>query len=237
MLGRGQRRRARHEQARLAERRRQRRLPLGRVSKASVHRRDAEHHRRAAAQRVPDRVGREPADVHGRPAATDRAEDPDHEPVDVEQRQPVGDGVALGPCPGVRERVEVRGDRAPRQDRALGRPGSPRRVDDQGRILVGVAARAAARRRAVIEVDGHDLAVRERVRSGGAGRQQQPLGRRVGRDVRQLARARPRVDRYQRDAGQQGADHRHARLRAGVGEHRGAAGADQRAGDPQRRVA
>ena len=82
-----------------------------------------------------DAVGREPAQVHRRPAAAQRAEDPDHQPMDVEQRQPVGDHVALGPGPCVGERVEVGGDRPPRQHRALGRPGGPRGVDDQSRIL------------------------------------------------------------------------------------------------------
>ena len=63
--------------------------------------------------------GLEAAEVAQLAAAAQRAEQPEHEAVDVEQRQAVGEDVLAGPVPRVGEAVEVGGDRAPRQDRAL----------------------------------------------------------------------------------------------------------------------
>ena len=98
-------------------------------------------------------------------------------------------------CPGVGERIEVRGDRPPRQHRALGRPGGARRVDDQGRRLgvvrlggesprVRPPGRAAARRDRPRSPAGRPTA-RRRGRPGG---KQQRLGLGVADDVRELAR-------------------------------------------------
>ena len=70
-------------------------------------------------------AGVEAAEVAQLAAAAQRAEQAEHEAVDVEERQPVGEDVLAGPVPRVGERVEVGGDRAARQDRALGRPVVP----------------------------------------------------------------------------------------------------------------
>ena len=140
----------------------------------------------------------------------------------MEQRQPVGDRVALGPLPRVGERVEVRGERAARQDRALGRrrwcPTCRRSAPDPRRR----ARRSSrSRRRAIVEVDGH----RPRTPASASGTVA-PAGtssrsrRGVSDDMRKLAGAGLGVDRDHRHARQQRADHRHAGLRARVGEHR-----------------
>ena len=81
-------------------------------------------------------LGGEAAEVPRRAAAAQRPEHAQDQPVDVEQRQPVRDDVLTGPRPRVGERVEVGGDRPPRQHDALRRPGRARRVDDDRRRLV-----------------------------------------------------------------------------------------------------
>ena len=104
-----------------------------------VHRRDAEEHRRAVAQRGGRRGGLEAAEVAQLAAAAQRAEHADHQPVHVEQRQAVGEDVVAGPRPGVGERVEVGGDARRGSTAPFGRPGGARRVDDQRGVLVAGA--------------------------------------------------------------------------------------------------
>ena len=114
----------------------------------------------------------------------------------MEQREPVREDVLAGPVPRVGEAVEVRGDRAPRQDRALGLPGRPARVDDQRRVLVagGALGQLAA---AGVDVDG------EPARGVGevVGRADDDVRLRVGQDVLELPAAELRVDRDERHAG------------------------------------
>ena len=116
--------------------------------------------RRTASSRGPDSAAaaasrREPAEMPRAAAAPQRPEHAEDQPVHVEQRQPVRDDVVAGPLPRVRQRVEVRGERPPRQHDALRRPGRPGRVDDdRGRLVVRLvgpghsltAARIARRR-------------------------------------------------------------------------------------------
>ena len=106
------------------------------------------------------------------------------------------------------ERVEVGGDRAQGQHRALRRAGRARGVHDDRRVLVARSARQVAAARS--EVDGDRLGNR-RVE---ARRHQHQLRLAVGQDVAELALARLRVDRDDRHArGQRPGDARdHLRL-------------------------
>ena len=109
------------------------------------------------------------------------------------------------------ERVEVRGDRAPRQHGALRRPGGTGRVDDDRRcVLARLGGDLAAARR---EVDIDALATRRCLWDAEPRRAQQQLGVAVVEDVRELALPRLRVDRRDRHARQQRADHRDRDLR------------------------
>ena len=130
---------------------------LGRAAEPVVHRRDAEQHRRAVAQRRRGGRGLEAAEVAQLAAAAQRPEQAEHEPVHVEQRQPVREDVLAGPLPGVGEPVEVRGDRAARQHRALRPAGRAGRVDDERGVLV---ARVAAGQLAAAGVEVADPARR-----------------------------------------------------------------------------
>ena len=145
--GGGQRRAARHEDARGAQPLGDRIVALGLLRDPVVHRRDAEQHRRAVAQRGRGGGGLEAAEVAQLAAPAQRAEDADHEPVDVEQRQPVREHVLAGPVPGVGERVEVGAHAAAREHGALGPAGRAARVDDQRRVLVAPLRARAGRRR------------------------------------------------------------------------------------------
>jgi hypothetical protein len=137
--------------------------------------------------------------------------------VDVEEREPVGEDVLTGPVPRVGEAVEVGGDRAPRQHRALGLPGGPARVDDQRRVLVA-GVRAGQLAPAGVDVDG------ERAWCVGevAGRADDDIRLGVGQDVLELAAAELRVDRDERDAGGERGHRGHARLERRLGPHRDA---------------
>jgi hypothetical protein len=137
VLDRGQRRGARDEQACPPERRGHRWLRLGGLRQPAVHRRHAEEHRGVALQRGRDGFGGEPAEVVRRPGTAQRPDHADHEAVDVEERQRVGDDVALRPLPGVGQGVQVRRDGPARQHGSLRRPGGARRVDDERRRLRG----------------------------------------------------------------------------------------------------
>ena len=111
---------------------------LGVGDQAVVHRRARRRpsSRRARSARGDALRGEAPEVMRGA-AAAERPEDADDQAVDVEERQPVGDDVVGRPLPRVGERVEVGGDRAARQDGALGRAGGARRVDDERRRLLG----------------------------------------------------------------------------------------------------
>ena len=133
---------------------------FGLAAEPVVHGRDAEHHRGAGLQRGRGFLRVEAPEVAQLAAPAQRAEQPEHEPVDVEQRQPVGEDVLAGPLPGVGEPVEVGGDRAARQHRALRPAGGARRVDDQRRVLVaGGALRQLAA--AGVDVDGDAVGAAE----------------------------------------------------------------------------
>ena len=56
-----------------------------------------------------------------RAAYAQAPQEPQHQTVRVDERQRVHDGVPVGPLPGFGERIEVGGDVAPCDDRALGR--------------------------------------------------------------------------------------------------------------------
>jgi hypothetical protein len=138
--------------------------------------------------------------------------------VHVEQRQPVDQHVVPRPLPGGRERVEVRGDGAPRQHDALGRPRRAGGVDDErGRLGVGLPGWRLGL--------GVDVDVDARDPGGGVGhrrvrrREEQRRGA-VGEDVLELALAGLRVDGHHRHAGQQRADDGDARLQLRHGPHR-----------------
>ena len=150
-------------------------------------------------------LGREPAEVVHAAAAPDRPERAEDQPVDVEQRQAVRDHVLAGPLPRLGERVEVRGDRPPRQHRALRRPGGAGRVDHDRRSVVArlVGNRAALR----LEIDVDAAALLDGVGHVGARRAEHELGVRVVEDVRELAGPGLGVDRRHRHAGQQRTDH------------------------------
>ena len=113
---------------------RQRGVLLGVRDEAVVHGRHAEDHRRALRERRGDALRGEAPEVMRGAAAADRPEDADDQAVHVEERQPVGDDVVGRPLPRVGQRVEVGGDRAARQDGALGRAGGARGVDDERRV-------------------------------------------------------------------------------------------------------
>ena len=133
--------------------------------------------------------------------------------MDVEQRQPVGEDVLAGPLPGVGEPVEVGGDRAARELRALGAAGGAARVDDQRRVLV---AGGAVRQLAVARVE---------VDATPSGPPSDDVGRRVGQHVLELAAAELRVDGHERRAGDERGDGGDARLERRLRPHRDAFGA------------
>ena len=140
-------------------------------------------------------------------AAPHRPERAEDQPVHVEQRQRVGDDVVAGPLPRLGQRVEVGGERAPRQHRALRRPGGAGRVDDdRGRVLRRLGRQVTARARLEIHFDP---VLHRRL---DAGRREHELGSAVLEDVRELAAAGLRVDRRDRHPGQQRADDRHCDL-------------------------
>ena len=119
----------------------------------------------------------------------------EHEAVDVEERQAVGEHVLAGPLPGVGERVEVGGDRAAGEHRALGRPVVPRRVDDQRRVARRWLARRGQLGAAGVDVDRAARAARREV---GAGAPTMTSGALSVSDVLELAAAELRVDRHER---------------------------------------
>ncbi len=174
----------------------------------------------------------------GRAAAPHRTEDPDDQAVDVKQRQPMGDDVGVGPSPHLGERVEVGGDRAARQDRALGAARGPRRIDNEGRVLVaGVREVAAIAREVAVEVDLNAAAAREGLGDLASGRHRNRVGLGVGDDVLQFAGARLGVDRDHGDAGHQRSDDGHGRLDPGLGPHRHPPRPIKAGGDGPRRLA
>ena len=167
--------------------------------------------------------GLEAAEVAQLAAAAQRAEQPEHEPVDVEERQAVGEDVVAGPLPGVGEAVEVGGDRAARQDRALRLAGRPARVDDQRRVLV--AARALGQLAAAgVDVDGEPV-----------GPAEDDVGLRVGEHVLELAAPELRVDRHERRAGGERGHGGDAGLERRLRPHRDPLGAVEAARPPRRR--
>ena len=204
---------------------------------AVVHRGDAEEHRPAVAQRLRGRRGVEAHEVAQVPAEAQRAERPEHEAVDVEERQCVHEPVLAGPLPGVGQRVEVRGDRAPRHERALGPPGGARRVDDERRGVVVEPFVGGQRAALRVDVDGRDRRRRVRGVQRALGGAQHDLRLRVADDVGQLARAQLRVQRDELDPGGQAADDGDAGLERGLRPDGGAAHAAQALGDGGRGVA
>lgn len=96
----------------------------------------------------------------------------------------MGDDVAVGPLPGLGERIEVRGDRAAGQDRSLGRTGGARGVDDDGERLVGRLGRDLAT--ASVEVDVDPPSIGKRRGQLGAGRAEDQARIAVVDDVSEL---------------------------------------------------
>jgi hypothetical protein len=164
--------------------------------------------------------------------------------VDVEQRQSVGDDVALGPLPHLGQRVQVGADRPAREHCALGPAGGARRVDDQRRALRG-QLRLGRRRltrplvpaRHPVEIDDQAAPSGERLRGLGAGSEREDVRIGIGGHVGQLTRARLGIERHRGNARQQGADHRDAGLDPRFGEHRHARAPGQLAGDGVRGIA
>ena len=215
----------------------QRGVLLGVRDEAVIHRRHAEDHRRALRERRGDGLRGEAPEVMRGAATADRPEDADDEAVHVEERQPVRNDVVGRPLPRVGQRVEVGGDRAARQDGALGRPRGARRVDDErGCLLVRLGPEVAAAR---VEVDVDARALGQRRRQLDAGRAEDRLRGAVVDDVTELALARLRVDGHRGDARQQRADDGDARLGQRERPHADALGRPPpgRRREPRRRAA
>ncbi len=180
------------------------RVGLGGVGEPVVHRGHGKQHRRSARPaRTRRPPGENPPRCQERAAAAHRAERAQHQPVDVKQRQRVAHDVGGRPRPGRRQRVEVGGDRAPRQHGALRRPGGARRVDDQRRCVGGGFGRqrcAGSTRGGVDRDPAHAV---EAGRQLGCPAGQHGRGRGVRQDVRELAVAGLGVDRDRRHAGDQ----------------------------------
>ena len=218
------------------QRARDRVVALGVGGQAVVHRRHAEDHRRA----VPRAPRRRPPTRSARGDASRRRggagpSTPSTRPWTWKSGRPCATTSSAGPLPGVGEGVEVRRDRAARQDGALGRAGGARGVDDQGRRLLVRLVRELAAARVEVDLDARPL--RQRLGQLDAGRAQDRLGRGVVDDVAELALARLGVDGHDGDPGQQRADDGHARLGRRHRPHADALGARDLLGHVRGRVA
>ena len=199
MLARWQRGRARDEQARTRRAAPERRVVLDGCGQPAVHRGHGEEHRAAVVELACDRFRREAPDVDESAAEPKRPQHPEHEAVDVEEGQTVDENVVGRPFPDLGQRIEVRGERPPRQDDALGQAGRPGRVDDERRrlrirLLRQRHGRGPGRRRDDLEPwnrpkDGRQL---------GAGRAEHERGGAVRDDMCELPLPRSGVDRHGR---------------------------------------
>ena len=146
VVARGQRRRAGDQQPRARGTPRPARWSASTASRDPVvHRRDAEHHRGAGS---PAR-GRWPRPRTSRAAPNRRSRSgprtPMTSPCTWNSGSPCTSTSSRGPLPRLGQRVEVRGQRAPGQHDALGRPGRAGGVDDQrGRLRSGFDERRPA---------------------------------------------------------------------------------------------
>jgi hypothetical protein len=159
-----------------------------------------------------------------------RAEHPEDEPVNVEEGKPVDQNVVRRPLPHFRQRVQVGGDRAVRQDHPFRRARRARGVDDQrGVVHRGILGEMGA---AVLpERYGNALEVVQSRGQLGVISCDQQLGPAILHDVLDLTDADAGIDGHRNRSGRQHSDDANAGLDAGRGPHRDAPAASSASGD------